>query len=295
LKEVEMAKKDVRFFAPQTMDETLHILAEYRENVSVLAGGTDLVRNMNLRKESPDNILWIGRTRLEYIRRDDGLIHIGAATRMQMAAESELLLTKALAVARAAGKIASPSVRSLATLGGNICTASPAADSVCGMMGMGAEVLLATARGNRLVPLADFFTGPGKTVRKPDELLVEIQIVPCGIGEGASYAKMGRRASMTLAVLNTACRVKVDENGKCVAVVIAIGAAAPTPLRATKAEKILLGQPFTEEAIMEAANVASGEIKPIDDVHGTAWYRRKITRVMVARTLREAGGLEGVK
>jgi CO/xanthine dehydrogenase FAD-binding subunit len=290
-----VAKKDVRFFAPQTLDEALHVLAEYGEHISVLAGGTDLVRNMNLQKESPDNILWIGRTRLEYIRRDDGLIHLGAATRMQVAAESELLLTKALSVARAAGKIASPSVRSLATLGGNICTASPAADAVAGMMGMDGAVLLANARGNRLVPLSEFFTGPGKTVRQPDELLVEIQIVPCGIGEGSSYAKMGRRASMTLAVLNTACRVKVDEQGKCAGVVIAIGSAAPTPMRAVKAEKVLLGQPFTEEAILEAAETASTEIKPIDDVHGTAWYRRKITRVMVARTLREAGGLEGAK
>jgi CO/xanthine dehydrogenase FAD-binding subunit len=123
--------------------------------------------------------------------------------------------------------------------------------------------------------------------------MTEIRVKPQVNGEGSAYEKIGRRQAMTLAVLNATSRVKLDGNGKCLAVNIAVGAAAPTLLRITPAEKLLVGQPFTEEAIQEAANIAVQEIKPIDDVHGTIWYRRKVTRVLVERTLREAANMNG--
>lgn len=283
--------KDVQYFAPRTLEEALQILGQHGAHINVLAGGTDLVRDMNLGYADPEKIMWIGHLGLEYIREEDGIIRIGAATRMQTAGSSDLLKQKAAALAKAAGKLASPPVRSLATLGGNICTASPAGDTVCAMLGLGAEVVLVSTRGERIVPLSEFFTGPGETVRQPDELLTEIHIKPTGEHEGSCYEKVGRRAALTLAVLNAASRVKLDSAGNCEAAIIAVGAAAPTPLRAVKAEASLVGQPFNEEAVAKAAEIATTEIKPIDDVHGTVWYRTKLTRVLVARTLREAGGL----
>lgn len=288
--------KDVQYFAPATLKEALQLKGKHGSSLKVLAGGTDLVRDMNLEFKIPDRVLWVGKLGLEYIRQADGLIHIGAATRMQTAGASKLLQQKATALAQASAKMASPPVRSLATLGGNLCTASPAGDTVCAMLGLGASVVLASSRGKRVVPLAEFFTGPGKTVILPGEILTEILIIPTGRTEGSAYAKIGRRAALTLAVVNATARVKLDAKGNCEEVVIAMGAVAPKPLRAVKAEKLLKGKPFTAEAIARAAEVAAGEIKPIDDVHGTAWYRTQTIEVLVERTLRQAGGLkEGAK
>jgi len=210
---------------------------------------------------------------------------------MQTAGASKLLQEKAAALAQAAGKLAAPPVRALATLGGNICTASPAGDTICAMIGLGAEIVLTSSKGKRILPLEKFFRGPGKTVIKPGELLTEIRIRPTGKGEGSAYRKVGRRQALTLAVLNAAARVELDGKGKCADVRIAIGSAAPTLVRAVKAEAILRGKAFTPEAIAMAAEMAVTEIKPIDDVHGTAWYRRQLTRVLVGRVLRSAGGL----
>ena len=285
--------KNIKYFAPNTLEETLELLAEYGSRVSILAGGTDLVRDMNLEFAFPENIVWIGKIGLEYIENNGDVIRVGAATRMQAAGTSQLLWEKATAVARAARKMASPPVRSLATLGGNLCNASPGADVGCALLGLGAEVVLTKLGGERVVPLDQFFIGPKETVIQPGELMTEIRVKPTQNGEGSSYLKKGRRQAMTLAVLNATSRVKLDSDGKCESVFIAVGAAAPTPLRIRASEKILLGQPFTEEAITEAAEQASKEIKPIDDVHGTAWYRRKIAKVFVARTLREAGKING--
>jgi len=283
--------KDVQYFAPETLTEALKLLGKHQKGISVLAGGTDLVRNMNLEFKIPQNILWIGHLDLDYIRSKEGVIHIGGATRMQTAGASKLLQGKATALWQAASKMASPPVRSLATIGGNLCNASPAADAAIALMGLGAEVVLVSRRGKRKLPLTKFFLGPGRTALKPDELLFEVLVRPAGKGEGSAYAKVGRRQALTLAVLNAAARVKVDARGKCVAAIIAVGAAAPTPVHAVKAEAALVGQLFTEESIEKAADLAVAETRPIDDVHGTAWYRRKLTRVLVARCLRKAGGL----
>jgi carbon-monoxide dehydrogenase medium subunit len=285
--------KDVQYFAPKDLGEALEILAEHGQEVSVLAGGTDLVRDMNLEFKVPSGILWIGHLGLEYIKEAGGTLHIGAATRMQTAGSSKVLKEKAAAVARAAGKLASPPVRSLATLGGNLCTASPAGDGICALLGLGSEVVLKSSKGERVVPLDEFFVGPGETVIAPNELMIEIRVKPTGKKEGSAYAKVGRRAALTLAVLNAASRIQTNGDGKCETAVVAVGAAAPTPLRIKEAEQILSGEKLTDDVIQAAAEAAVKATKPIDDVHGTAWYRKKLTRVLVERTVREAAGLNG--
>ena len=123
------------------------------------------------------------------------------------------------------------------------------------MVGLGAEVVLMSLKGERVVALDEFFTGPGETVVAPGELMTEIRIRPTGKSEGSAYAKIGRREAMTLAVLNAAARIKLDDSGLCASAIVAVGAAAPTPLRIPKAEKVLIGHPFTPEAIAEAAEV----------------------------------------
>lgn len=281
--------KEVTYFAPASLEEALDLLQDHKGDLSVLAGGTDLVRDMNLEFKIPSGFLWLGKLDMEYIKEQDGQLRVGAATRMQTAGDSELLQRGAAAVSRAAGKLASPPVRSLATLGGNLCNASPGADTACALLGLGAEVVLTKKESERVVPLEEFFTGPNESVLEPDEIMTEIRLMPTGQGQGSAYAKVGRRQAMTLAVLNAAARVELAEDGTCERVNIAVGAAAPTPLRAREAEALLEGQPLTEETVEAAAAKASEEIRPIDDVHGTAWYRRQLTKVLVARTLRAAG------
>jgi CO/xanthine dehydrogenase FAD-binding subunit len=285
--------KNVQYFSPASLEEALHLLEEHGSSLSVLAGGTDLVRDMNLEFKIPDGIMWIGKLNLEYIVEDAEVIRIGAGTRMQTAAGSSVLQMKASAVARAAGKLASPPVRSLATLGGNLCTASPAADCGCALLGLGAQVVLTSKNGKRVVPLVDFYTGPNQTVLRADELMTEILVKPHAQGEGSAYLKIGRRQAMTLAVINATSRVKLDAAGKCEAVNIAVGAAAPTLMRVKSAEALLIGQQLSEAVIREAGELAASEIKPIDDVHGTIWYRRKVVPVLVERTLQEAANMNG--
>lgn len=285
--------KNVQYFSPASLEEALQLLEEHGSGLSVLAGGTDLVRDMNLEFKIPDGIMWIGKLDLEYVIEGADVIRIGAGTRMQTAASSPVLQEKASAVARAAGKLASPPVRSLATLGGNLCTASPAADCGCALLGLGAEVQLTSAKGQRVVRLVDFYTGPNETVIQPDELMTEIWVKPHAEREGSAYLKIGRRQAMTLAVINATSRVKLSADGKCEAVNIAVGAAAPTLVRISAAEELLTGQVLTDDAISEAAAIAGREIKPIDDVHGTIWYRRRVVPVLVERTLREAASMNG--
>ena len=131
--------KDVEYFAPKTLKEALQLEGKHGSSLKVLAGGTDLVRDMNLEFKIPQAVMWTGNLGLEYIKQVEGVIHIGSATRMQTAGASKLLQQKATALAMAAGKMASPPVRSLATLGGDLCTASPAGDTVCAMLGLGAS------------------------------------------------------------------------------------------------------------------------------------------------------------
>jgi CO/xanthine dehydrogenase FAD-binding subunit len=284
--------KDVQYFVPRTMEEALQILGERGSKVRILAGGTDLVRDMNLAFLRPEGILWIGKLDLEYIQEAAGWIRIGAATRMLTAGSSALLKEKAAALAYAAGKLASPPVRSLATLGGNLCNASPGADAGCALLGLGAQVVLTSATGQRIVPLEAFYMGPKRTVLQPGELLTEIRVRPTGDGEGSAYSKIGRRQAMTLAVVNATARVQLDRHGCVTSAIIVVGAAAPTLLRIRSAEALLTGQELTPQAVRAAAEIACREIRPIDDVHGTAWYRRKVARVLVERTLCRAGNLD---
>jgi carbon-monoxide dehydrogenase medium subunit len=282
--------RDVRYFAPDTLEEALQILGEYGPNITVLAGGTDLVRDMNLHIKFPDNILWIGRLRLDYVNEGADSFSIGAATSIQALYDSDSILENAAAIAHSCHQFASPPIRGLATIGGNLCNASPGADTAPALLGLGTEVVLSSGEGSRVVPLEDFFLGPRKTVLEPGELMTEIRVKK---STRSSFIKLGRRQGSTLAVLNVSTNLKMNGGGVCEDVRVAIGAAAPTPFRASKTEETLRGQALTEEAIKAAADVVAGEISPIDDIHGTAWYQRKVVGVLLARSLQQAAGLKG--
>ena len=281
--------KDTMYFAPTEVSEAMKLLAEHREKATILAGGTDLVPKINYYELKPEVLLYIGGLGLDYIKEEDGKLVIGAATPTGKLAASDLVAEKASALAEAARQCGSVAIRTTATIGGNLANASPAADLATPLLVMDAELRLASAEGERTVAVKDFFTGPGETVLKPDELIVEVS-VPLLKGKSV-FLKLGRRKAMTLSVVNAAVRLEMDGE-TCNDARIALGAMAPTPLRCTKAEELIKGKVLDETLIAECAAEAVAESDPVDDQRATAWYRKKAGTALVARALAQTAGLE---
>ena len=279
--------KDVGFFTPVEIGEALKLLSDFGEKATVLAGGSDLVPLINYYDLKPENIVYIGKLGLDFIKEDNGKLIIGAATPTAKLAAGEVVAQKARALSQAAGLSGSVSIRNVATIGGNLVNASPAADLASALLALDADLVLAGASGNRTVPIADFFTGPGETVLKPGELLQEIH-VPAAKGE-TLFLKLGRRKALTLSVANASVALTV-EDGKCADARIVLGAMAPTPLRCLKAENLIKGRSLDDKIIAECALQAVAESHPIDDQRATAWYRLKVGEALVTRALAQLNG-----
>lgn len=281
--------KEIMYFAPSRVDEALKILAEHREKVTILAGGTDIVPRMNYYDVEPDILLYIGGLGLNYLKVEEGKLVIGSTTTWSKLACDSLVAEKASVLSEAARHGGSIAIRNAGTIGGNLANASPAADLATPLMVMDAELLLASAKGERIVSVTDFFTGPGETVLKPDELIIEIR-VPALAKSKTAFLKLGRRRAMTLSVVNVAVRLDT-EDGTCHDARIALGSMAPTPIRCVKAEEKLKGKSVDKGLINECAEQAVAESNPIDDQRATAWYRRKAGKALVSRAIAQAAGL----
>lgn len=281
--------KDVKYFAPSDIDEALALLAKHRGKATVLAGGTDLVPSVNYYNLKPDIFIYTGGIGSAYIKEKKGQLIIGAGTTWSELITNALVNEKAGVLAEAARQGGCVATRNVGTIGGNIVNASPAADLVAPLLVLDAEVALKSSKAERMIPIKDFFTGPGETVLKPDELLVEIHIPP--VRGKTAFLKLGRRRAMTLSVVNTAVRLQM--NGKiCKEARIAVGSMAPRPLRCEKAERILSGNSVNKDLIGTCAAQAIKETSPIDDQRATAWYRKKAGEKLVARALARAAGME---
>jgi len=271
-------------YTPVTLEEALELLARHNGSARPLAGGTDLVLRMKNGLEQPRAV--VNLKRLEALRGialdEEGGLRIGALTPLREVQRSEVLHRRYPAVAHAARVLASEQIRSVATIGGNLCNASPAADMPPPLLVHDAEVRLVSLHGERTLPLAEFFTGPGQTVLRPGELLREV-VLPPPRGE-AVYLKLTPRAAMDIAVVGVAVCLAVRD-GVCEHIRIALGAVAPIPLRARRAEAVLQGQALTAERIAQAAEAAADECSPIDDVRASAWYRRRMVQVLTRRAL----------
>jgi CO/xanthine dehydrogenase FAD-binding subunit len=280
--------QNTKYFAAADLSEALGLLADHREQATVLAGGTDLGLKFHNRELQPGALVFIGQLQLDYIKNQDGTLVIGATTTIDDIAKSSLVLEKAPVLAEAASRVADPSIRNAATIGGNLANASPSADTATPLLALDAELVLASQRGERVVPLAKFFTGPHETVREADELLKEVQIPP--VKGRTAFIKLGRRKAATISVANVAVRM-VKDGPRCEDVRIAAGAVAPTPLRCLEAEEVLKGKDLTEALVSEAAAKVSETCNPIDDERATRWYRRRVIKVLTERALKQAAGL----
>ncbi len=271
------------YYRVTSLNEALKLVNEL-EDFKVVAGGTDLVMDLKIKRYIPKNIIDISRVKeLDYIVDEGDKIRIGALTRLQEIVDSPIIREKAYVLAEAVNQMASWQIRNMATIGGNLCNASPAADTAPPLYVLNAELKLVSVEGERIVPVTKFFHGPRKTELKKNELLAEI-IIPVEKDAGASAIKLGRRNAFTLSIVAVATLVKVSDN-KFADVRVALNSVAPTPVRAPSVEKALIGKEVSLEAVEEASKLVVNDIKPISDVRASADYRREMSIVLTRDSL----------
>ena len=282
--------REFDYFEPKTIDEAVSILEKYQENAKILAGGTDLIVAMQNKKINPKCLVNLKSVQgLNYILYDEkhGL-KIGALTTLREIEKSEKIKKWHHILHQVAQKMASPSVRNLATIGGNLCNASPAADMAPPLICLSAKVKIVGPKGGKLIDLENFFTGPGTTILRSDEILLEIQVPPIPPRTAAVYLRHGKRGAAEVAIVGVGVVMSLESSGKCQLARIAIGSAAPTPLRIKEAEEMLTGKVIDEKLIDQVAQVVSEASRPISDVHSSAQYRREMVKLFTKRALKSA-------
>lgn len=268
------------------LQDALSILSREKENACVVAGATNVINKVNLGKIKDKLLVDLDKLdELRGITEEDGYIVIGAMTDMNTVLKSQLIKEKAYVLWEAAQVFADPITRNKATIGGNIADASPAADSAPALLVLKAEVVIKSTRGQRVVPIEDFFVLVGKTVLEPDEMVTAVRFKQ---GSKGAFIKIGLRNSLAISVASAAAVVDVDNAGTVTDCAIALGSVAPTPVRAFNAEKTLIGKKLTDEVIAELKKAVETDISPIDDIRATAFYRLGVSSTIVERAVKQA-------
>ena len=277
--------KNFEYFEPTTLAEASRLFAQ--EHAQFLAGGTDLVIGMKAYTETPQSVISLQKIPdLAGITTDaDNSITIGAMAKVREVELSEDIQKHHTALAEGASEIGSIQIRNLATIGGNIAHASPAADTVAGLLVADAQVSIASADGERTVPINELFTGPGQTVLKPGEIITQFRLPSSA--SGSHYIKHKIREVMDLAFIGVASAVNL-QNGVIKAARIGLAAVAPTPIRATEAENLLKGKIPTPELLQQAGEAAAAATSPISDLRCSAEHRKEMVDVLTRRTLQYA-------
>ena len=277
--------KSFEFYEPTTLAEASRLFAE--AHAQLLAGGTDLVIGMKAYTETPESVISLQKIPgLTGITTEaDNSISIGAMTKVREVELSGDIQQHHTALAEGASEIGSIQIRNLATIGGNIAHASPAADTVAGLLVADAQVDIASADGERTVPINELFTGPGQTVLTPGEIITRFRLP--SPASGSHYIKHKIREVMDLAFIGVAAAINID-NGTITDARIGLAAVAPTPIRATEAEALLKGNAPTPELLEQVGEAAAAGCSPISDLRCSAEHRREMVDVLTRRTLRYA-------
>ena len=272
------------YHAPTSLKEALDLLSRYGGEAALLAGGTDLLVKAKQRLVEPRHIVNIKSVKeLNGIEEKDDGIHIGAATKLRAIEKSETIRDKLPVLQEAVKTIGSVQIRSMATIGGNLCNASPAADSATALLAVDAKACTISSEGARTLPIEEFFLGPGQTALKPNELLAKVSLPFLPEGCGAAFRKIGR-TSLDIATVNIATMLRLEED-IVIDCKIALGAVAPTPIRVRKAEETLKGKELTDKALQATAKTVSESISPITDIRATAEYRREVSAALLRDAL----------
>jgi carbon-monoxide dehydrogenase medium subunit len=280
--------RDVEIVVARNLREAIEYMSKLKD-AKVMAGGTDLIVDLKMGRFKPKYVVYIGGLQeLKYIHDDGTSLRIGALTTIQEILDSRIVTTKTPLLKAVAEKFAYWQIRNSATIGGNICNASPAADMALPLLVHSALVKVESLEGSRLVSIRDFFKGPRQTALKPGEIVTEI-IVPYGDMDDYSYAyfKAGRRLGHDLSLVAVACAVKTG-GGVILDARIALNSVAPTPIRATTVERTLIGKRASPEVIEEVSKLVVHDISPISDVRAPAEYRLHMAKLLTREALLEA-------
>lgn len=276
------------YHAPGTLAEAVTLLERYGDGAKVLAGGQSLLPLLKLRLGQAAHLVDIGRIPgLEYIKEDGGFLKIGAATREAALERSELIRSKYPIVTDTAAVIADPLVRNRATVGGNLAHGDPANDHPATMLALGAQVVAQGPKGERTIPIEQFFTGLFSTALAPNEILTEIRIPIPPPRSGGAYVKLERKVG-DFATAAAAAQLTLGKKGELERVGIGLTNAGPKPIKATEAEQYLRGKLPDERTIAEAARLAAKAASPRADRRGSVEYKREMARVLTARALQRA-------
>ena len=278
------------YLTPKSLKEACSLLAEHGDKARLMAGGTDLLIRMRHRAMTPDYVIGLSSlSNLDYVRFDpDKGLSVGALARLGAAADHVEVKRHYPALAQSAGVTATVQVRNMGTLAGNICNAAPSADNAAPLLAYNAEVVIVSPGGERVTPLSEFFRGPGLTSLEIGEIVREIRLPLPGASSGSDYQKLSARSKVDIAAVCAAAWVQLDETGSCARVRLALGAVAPVPMRAVRAEKIITGRNPTPELISQVGEAAAEEARPISDVRASARYRRKMVDILVRRAFEKS-------
>ena len=274
------------YFQPETLREASELLTLYPEEARLLAGGTDLLNQIPQRSDQGIKIVSLKRiSELRGIKQDkDGEVRIGALTCHSDVATSPIIRQHFPALAKASGLVGSPSIRNLGTIGGNIANASPSADTAPPLLAYAGRAVVWSLEGEREIPVEDFFTGPSSNVLKRGEILKAFLLKPGKDLKGA-YEKLGTRKAQEIAIVNVCVILRAEEISKPAEVRIALGAVAPTPFRARRAEAHLRLENITADRITQSGQIAMSEASPIYDIRASADYRREMIGILVKKLI----------
>ncbi|MGD8996586.1 MAG: FAD binding domain-containing protein [Anaerolineae bacterium] len=274
------------YYTPTNVDDALRLLAEHGPEARVVAGGTDLM--VELQRGTQDPRVLIDITRIGGLNQvsldDDGLVHVGPTVTHNQAAASGLLGERGYSLALACWRVGTPQLRNRGTIAGNLVTASPANDTITALLALDARLTLRSADGERMLSLADFYQGVRQTALAPDEMVTDIVFPALQSNQRGTFAKLALRRIHAISVVNAAVVLSFD--GDVVADArITMGSVAPTVIRARGAESTLVGRALNAEGISKAAELAAEESACIDDIRGRASYRQAMVSVLVRRAL----------
>ncbi len=272
-----------KYISPENKEETLKILKEEGVNACIVAGSTNVLPDIKIKKLSPKNLVDINAIEeLRGVDKKKDKICIRPLTTIAELINSELILKEGKILIQAAQEFADPLVRNNATIGGNLVTASPAADMAVPLLTLDALIKIESVRRKREVKLKDFFLEPGKTVLHDDEMIVGIEFEQSDINKNGYFIKMGQRKAMAIAIASLALNLEVKQN-KIIQIRIAMGSVAPMPIRLIVVEEFLKDKEINNKLVEEAMDRVREEVEPISDIRASAEYRRYVSGILFKR------------
>jgi len=283
-----MVKKASVYKKAESLNEALKLKSDYGERGVFIAGGTDLMVDIRNKVLKPEAVIDIsGLDEINYIRQDKNEISIGATTTLSDIQKSPVISSYAPVLLKACRQCANPLIRNIATIGGNLVNASPAADMAPPLLVLGAKILLKSINGERVIPLEEFFSDVKKTNHRDDELVTELRFDKAQ-GKKCEFLKMGQRNGTSIAIVSLSLLFDLVD-GIISDLKLALGSVAPIPIRAHQTEDLLRGAESSSENMKKAGDILMNEVTPISDVRGSAEYRREMSAVLLEMAFHNLG------